>query len=77
MLSSSKVHVTKTVNELLFAGYDDSLIRLGRLAAVADDIPPFDKFGWFYMVRSETTWSEITTGSTCRARSEPGSAETR
>lgn len=50
MLSSSKVHITKTVNEWLFAGYDDSLIRIGRLAAMeGDDTPPFDRFGWFYM----------------------------
>lgn len=51
MLSTSKVYTTKSVDELLFTGYDDSLIKLGRLAAIGDDIPPFDKFGWFYMVR--------------------------
>lgn len=51
MLATSNVHITKTVDELLFRGYDDSLIEIGRMAAIADDIPPFDKFGWFYMVR--------------------------
>ncbi|KZC14662.1 Protein croquemort, partial [Dufourea novaeangliae] len=54
MLTSSKVHTTKTVNELLFAGYDDSLIKLGRVAAMGEDIPPFDKFGWFYMRNGST-----------------------
>ena len=54
MLSSSEVHVTKTVGELLFAGYEDSLINLGRMAAMGEEIPPFDKFGWFYM-RNGTT----------------------
>lgn len=50
MLSSSEIHVTKTVDELLFSGYEDSLINLGRMAAMGEEIPPFDKFGWFYMV---------------------------
>ncbi|XP_076673421.1 protein croquemort isoform X2 [Andrena cerasifolii] len=54
MLSSSEVHVTKTVGELLFSGYEDSLINLGRMAAMGEEIPPFDKFGWFYM-RNGTT----------------------
>nr|XP_034187328.1 protein croquemort-like isoform X1 [Osmia lignaria] len=54
MLTASKVHTTKTVNELLFAGYDDSLIKLGRMAALGDEIPPFDKFGWFYMRNGST-----------------------
>lgn len=54
MLSSSDVHTTKTVNELIFAGYDDTLIQLGKVAAIGDDIPPFDKFGWFYMRNGST-----------------------
>ncbi|XP_076655822.1 protein croquemort [Halictus rubicundus] len=54
LLSSSSVHTTKTVDELLFTGYDDSLIKLGRLATVGEDIPPFDKFGWFYMRNGST-----------------------
>ncbi|XP_053980417.1 protein croquemort-like [Hylaeus volcanicus] len=54
MLSTSNVYITKTVNELLFAGYDDPLIKLGRLAGMGVDIPPFDKFGWFYMRNGST-----------------------
>ena len=54
MLSSSDVHVTKTVDELLFSGYEDSLINLGRMAAMGEEIPPFDKFGWFYMRNGST-----------------------
>lgn len=56
MLATSNVHITKTVDELLFRGYDDSLIEIGRMAAIADDIPPFDKFGWFYMRNGSTTF---------------------
>lgn len=52
MLSSLDVHTTKTVDQLLFKGYDDTLIELGKMAAgMGEDVPPFDKFGWFYMVR--------------------------
>ncbi|XP_043253594.1 protein croquemort-like isoform X2 [Colletes gigas] len=54
MLSSSKVHTTKTVNELLFTGYDDPLIKLGRLMGMGLDVPPFNKFGWFYMRNGST-----------------------
>lgn len=54
LLSSSSVHIMKTVGELLFDGYDDSLIKLGRLATMGEDIPPFDKFGWFYMRNGST-----------------------
>ncbi|XP_076297743.1 protein croquemort [Lasioglossum baleicum] len=54
LLSSSSVHTMKTVGELLFEGYDDSLIKLGRLATMGEDIPPFDKFGWFYMRNGST-----------------------
>lgn len=50
MLSTSNAYITKTVDELLFKGYEDSLIEMGRLAVSGEDIPPFDKFGWFYMV---------------------------
>ena len=52
MLSASDVHTTKMVDQLLFRGYEDALIELGRMAAdLGEDVPPFDKFGWFYMVR--------------------------
>ncbi|OAD55216.1 Protein croquemort, partial [Eufriesea mexicana] len=55
MLSTSNVHISKTVDELLFTGYDDSLIEMGRMVS-GEDIPPFDKFGWFYMMNGSTTF---------------------
>ncbi|XP_043512147.1 protein croquemort-like [Frieseomelitta varia] len=55
MLSASEVHTTKTVDQLLFRGYEDALIELGRMAAeLGEDVPPFDKFGWFYMRNGST-----------------------
>ncbi|XP_060821734.1 protein croquemort-like [Bombus pascuorum] len=55
MLSSLDVHTTKTVDQLLFKGYDDTLIELGKMAAgMGEDVPPFDKFGWFYMRNGST-----------------------
>ncbi|KOC69025.1 Protein croquemort [Habropoda laboriosa] len=54
MLQSSSVATTKTVDQLLFTGYDDALIKLGRLAAMGEEMPPFDKFGWFYMRNGST-----------------------
>lgn len=45
--------VRKTVGELLFEGYDDPLIGMGKSMENFQnlELPPFDKFGWFYMVR--------------------------
>jgi hypothetical protein len=44
-------HVTKTVRELLYDGYEDPLVSLaGRLPALAKIDIPFDRFGWFYEV---------------------------
>ena len=40
----------KTVDELLFAGYKDTIIEMGKLANLDEEIPPYDRFGWFYMV---------------------------
>lgn len=44
-----KIVITKTVQELLFDGYDDILLK------VAVDLNltkiPYDKFAWFYKVR--------------------------
>ncbi|XP_046739499.1 protein croquemort-like isoform X2 [Diprion similis] len=54
MLSKiGQIHVTKTVDELLFSGYEDTLINMGQITKIVD-LPPFDKFGWFYM-RNEST----------------------
>lgn len=48
LLTSSKVYVVKTVDELLFRGYKDNVLTMGLM--IAEDAPPYDKFGWFYMV---------------------------
>jgi hypothetical protein len=49
---SQKVHVTKKATEWLFDGYEDAMIDLAKGNPLLDagDIP-FDRFGWFYMVR--------------------------
>ncbi|KAL5279645.1 hypothetical protein ACFFRR_003939 [Megaselia abdita] len=43
--------VTKTVDELLFTGYEDDMITIARdmPSFFGDDVEvPFDRFGWFY-----------------------------
>lgn len=45
--------VTKTVDELLFTGYEDDMITIARdmPGFFGEDVQvPFDKFGWFYTV---------------------------
>lgn len=51
-LYNEKVHVTKYASEWLFDGYEDPMINLARGNPLLEDsdIPPFDRFGWFYMV---------------------------
>jgi scavenger receptor class B protein 1 len=46
------VHVTRTVEELLFKGFPDTLMKLAKTFPffVDADIPPWERFGWFYMV---------------------------
>ncbi|XP_034472920.1 protein peste [Drosophila innubila] len=45
-----EISVTKTVDEMLFTGYSDTMIDAARAFPVfGDDVKvPFDKFGWFY-----------------------------
>ena len=52
-LYNEKVHVTKNASEWLFDGYEDPLINLAKGNPLLDEteIPPFDRFGWFYMVK--------------------------
>ncbi|KAF7992790.1 hypothetical protein HCN44_005134 [Aphidius gifuensis] len=51
----SEIHVVKTVDELLFKGYDDSIINMGKMAmGNVDNMPPYDKFGWFYLRNGST-----------------------
>lgn len=47
-----KVHVIKTVDEMLFTGYSDDLIDVAQQMTMFSDVKvPFDRFGWFYTVR--------------------------
>ncbi|KAG7213401.1 hypothetical protein KM043_002686 [Ampulex compressa] len=48
LLGSSGISVMKPVGELLFDGYSDPLITMGKSMNMDDDMPPFDRFGWFY-----------------------------
>jgi len=50
------VFINKTARELLFDGYDDTLMTMGSFFAKKGGIPK-DKFGWFYK-RNGTTWSD-------------------
>ncbi|KAL6268646.1 hypothetical protein P5V15_001780 [Pogonomyrmex californicus] len=43
-----RVHNSKTVNEMLFAGYSDNLLTMSKMMPV-DDVPTYDRFGWLYM----------------------------
>lgn len=43
-----KLIITKTVNELLFEGYDDKMLDIARRFNVTQI--PFSKFGWFFSV---------------------------
>ncbi|KAG1677321.1 Protein croquemort [Nymphon striatum] len=45
----NKIHVTKTVGQFLFEGYQDDVIDFGRNMTKFTGIEiPFDKFGWYY-----------------------------
>ena len=46
----SKLYVTKTAGEFLFDGYDDPLLHIKPPPSLGIDVPPYDKFGWFYLV---------------------------
>lgn len=47
------------ISPRLFDGYDDPMIDLAKGNPLLDaGHIPFDKFGWFYMVRSVTIVSE-------------------
>lgn len=54
--------VTKTVDELLFTGYEDDMITTARAipAFLGSDVEvPFDRFGWFYTVSVYLTFSSL------------------
>ncbi|EDW12640.1 protein peste [Drosophila mojavensis] len=49
-LYGQEMSVTKTVDEMLFTGYSDSMIDVAMAMPIfGDEVKvPFDKFGWFY-----------------------------
>uniref|UniRef100_U5EUH2 Putative plasma membrane glycoprotein cd36 n=1 Tax=Corethrella appendiculata TaxID=1370023 RepID=U5EUH2_9DIPT len=47
-LYEQDIHVTKTARELLFEGYEDMMVLMGKEIFKADEVP-FDRVGWFYM----------------------------
>ncbi|KAG1677320.1 Protein croquemort [Nymphon striatum] len=50
----NKIHVTKTVGQFLFEGYQDDVIDFGRNMTKFTGIEiPFDKFGWYYNVTAD------------------------
>ena len=49
-MTGRKIYHRKTVDELLFGGYSDTVLSMGKLMAPDPDMPAFDRFGWFYMV---------------------------
>ncbi|EZA51413.1 protein croquemort isoform X2 [Ooceraea biroi] len=60
-----KLMLTKSVRELLFEGYDDTLLRIARKMNATR--LPYTKFGWFYARNDSETYDgtfNIFTGST-------------
>ncbi|KAK4016392.1 protein croquemort [Daphnia magna] len=59
--TNTEIFVTKTVNELLFAGYSDPLLNFSQLIPPGYlDIPPgYDKFGWFYKRNGSETYDGV------------------
>lgn len=56
-LYEQKVAISKTARELLFEGYEDHMVLMGREGLIegfdVQDIP-YDKIGWFYLVHDFT-----------------------
>lgn len=52
-LYNQEVVITKTARELLFEGYEDDMVLMGREGLIegfdVKDIP-YDRIGWFYLV---------------------------
>ncbi|XP_011500429.1 PREDICTED: protein croquemort-like [Ceratosolen solmsi marchali] len=62
---SNKIYIVKTVDELLFTGFEDKIITMGKMSGMDEDSPPFDRFGWFYMRNGSTEFdghSNVATG---------------
>ena len=45
----SRPFITRTAGEILFDGYDDTLLAMADMFASSAD-RPMDKFAWFYKV---------------------------
>lgn len=60
------VHITRKVGQFLFDGYDDTLISLAQNFPKIDgvEIPPFDKFGWFYKRNGSSDFDGLITMGT-------------
>jgi hypothetical protein len=48
--TSRRLYTSRKVDEWLFTGYSDNLLTMGKMMPI-EDVPNFDRFGWFYMVR--------------------------
>ena len=48
-LDSCRPFITRTAGEILFDGYDDTLLAMADMFASSAD-RPMDKFAWFYKV---------------------------
>ncbi|RZB38896.1 CD36 domain containing protein, partial [Asbolus verrucosus] len=48
---AATLHMTRTPSQMLFEGYPDTLIKMANTMPffVGRELPPWDKFGWFYM----------------------------
>lgn len=53
---SATLFVNKTVGELLFDGYEDTLLSIAEMSG-AKTAAPMDKFGFFYKVKSNSIQS--------------------
>ncbi|XP_068898284.1 protein peste-like isoform X1 [Tenebrio molitor] len=58
---TSTVHFTHTVEELLFKGYPDTLMKIAKTFPffVNVDIPQWDRFGWLYMRNGSTDFDGV------------------
>lgn len=51
-LYDQQINVVKTAGELLFDGYEDNMVLMGKHMFQDVEIP-FDRVGWFYTVSSK------------------------
>ena len=56
------VNISRTIDELLFTGYPDTLTKMAKTFPffAGTEIPPWERFGWFYKVsKSAKHWSLV------------------